>query len=234
MSADRACRVRVHVQVWYSAAWTVETQADFVSAVAEVLREDAEEPEVRVWLQAWRGAPVPLRDARREWLDRQVGDNPETLQLNLETDWRAMTRYRLTGEILGGSVGSAVFFTRPRQPTLRPEFTAPEDFWFPMAPEALAAQRLRGGTFVAAAIAIARSRVAALRSALDAGAVTLQVRRRRGCTGAACRTSERHHAAGRNAERSQHTRMHESHQRVIPAYLLNWACRAVCSLCERT
>eukprot|EP00892_Ulva_mutabilis_P001327 jgi/Ulvmu1/11195/UM072_0031.1 len=168
--------VHMHLQVWYSAAWTDATAADFSAAVAEVMQGDSHEAEVRVWLQAWRDTIVPLRDARREWLDRQVGDNPETLQLNLETDWRAMTRYRLTGEILGGDVGSSVFFVRPEEPSRRPEFTAPEDLWFAMAPEALAAQRLKGGSFVAAATTIARRRVAALRAALGSGTVTVQVR----------------------------------------------------------
>lgn len=170
--------------MWYSAAWTDSTQADFRSAVAEVLQEGAHEAQVRVWLEAWRDAEVPLWVSRREWLSRQVGDAPEALQLVLETDWRAITRYRLTGEILGGTVGSVVLFARPRVPSRRPEFTSPEDFWFSMAPEALAAQRLKGGNFVAAATTIARRRVAALRSALATGSVTVQVRNPDGAPGA--------------------------------------------------
>lgn len=148
--------------------------------------------EVRRWLEHWRHAKVPLKEARRKWLTRQV-DSCCSISNALHThDCHALCAYRLSGQLLNASTGSITMFVLlddvDPDPTRWSDYACEENFLNTMTPEALIAEYVRmnacggdGGqeqkvSLVDAGIELARRRVRTLQRAVSNRTLALEVR----------------------------------------------------------
>ena len=108
------------LQVWYSAAWSSSTLVAFRRAVTHVLEGGTKltgvsHPDVRVLLQVWQSAKIPLAQARKLWLEntpdeikwRDIGNFKRV------ADRKALCAYSISGQLLEATMGSVVMFVLP-------------------------------------------------------------------------------------------------------------------------
>lgn len=173
-------------QVWYSAAWSRETLECFQGAITALLDSPdarkgpyAHSSEVLAWLSWWHSAEVPLKQARREWLKRQVKSSGGIANARSSRDRDALCAYRLTGQLLDAESGSVPMFALLQGSGRHVDYTSEEHVLTTIPPRALmqAYEGLAKGerTLMAAALVVLRRRVHALQTALADGKLRVQV-----------------------------------------------------------
>lgn len=137
-------------------------------------------PEVQAWLHTWATAEVPLKQARKQWLKRQLKSSASIANACSSRDRHELCAYRLTGQLLDAETGSVPMFAMLQQPGVHFDYTDEEQVLDTIAPEALmrAHRGLKAGerTLLGAGLAVVRGRVRALQTAVQAGTLRLRVR----------------------------------------------------------
>ena len=107
------------LQVWYSTAWTSSTLNAFRKAIKHALdkREfsGANHSDVLMLLAHWLKSDVTLQEARKQWVRYNKSRWLSIANFKIAADRYAMATYSLTGQVLGGDVGSVVMFAFPNE-----------------------------------------------------------------------------------------------------------------------
>lgn len=184
------------LQVWYSAGWTDDALHGFHASVAALLQQSeglmhGQSNEVRKWLQAWDGATVPLTTARELWYHGAMKAHTFIGDMLRKDDRMAACTYVVSGDVPltqkkadqnrnkeagGTSTGSVVMFKDCENSCLKYEFALNENFLKTFPPEVLLEERLNSSNFYVAGAVLARSRVDALKAALQSKALDIEVR----------------------------------------------------------
>ena len=160
--------------MWYSAAWSVEARGSFRAAVRAACGHPiaTSSPHTAQLLRRWLVSSVTLKAARAGWLALPHRAGSDAANFLQSADQLAYCDYRLTGQLLDASVGSVVMFDTPPRGELQRLSV------FGTIPQAtLLAERRTGARDISeAAVRVARRRVEALRSALRADELVVEVR----------------------------------------------------------
>lgn len=110
------------VQVSYSATWSMQTQADFISCLDSLIEKIDEFPnEVQKFLVYWRSQShsVPLSKARSLWLEAVGEATSDFAGFTNEVDRNALISYALSGQLLEkeADISSTVMFSNPPSST---------------------------------------------------------------------------------------------------------------------
>mmetsp|Transcript_21790 Transcript_21790/g.49350 ORF Transcript_21790/g.49350 Transcript_21790/m.49350 type:complete len:237 (-) Transcript_21790:92-802(-) len=105
------------LQVWYSSAWTAATSSTFAAALTTVVRSAKSlgtSPDVLRFLTHWMTAQtVSLEHSRQLWLVSRPHSLTGVSNFTRKVDRKALCSYYLTGQLLGGDMGSTVMFANP-------------------------------------------------------------------------------------------------------------------------
>lgn len=110
----RTSTAEVVLQVWYSSAWKQSTQDAFVDAIANIIRSKAcTDDEVLSLLSYWVLNKVSLKKSRELWAISQSLSFMNIANCKRQSDRMSLCSYGLSGELLGGDIGSTVMFCIP-------------------------------------------------------------------------------------------------------------------------